>query len=203
MRASAEQTGPRKRCDPFSTSPVGRSRRSSSARSPRDSQRATSRRTTRRISAATLRLPRSLHGCCRGALPAGGVPRRARPLSLTCAGPPRQAQGPGCRGELRLAGGSCARLVVRIVCARAPSLTSVHDPGWLRAGDMMCDGVIPLGEAVRPLGLSGPSTRWWRRESAGSRPRRIGVIKGCARTGKLMRAPAPPRRARAACGRSA
>jgi hypothetical protein len=97
-------------------------------------------------------------------------------------------------------GGACARLVVRVVCARAPSLTSVRDLGWLRAGDMMCDGVIPLGEAVRPLGLSGPSTGWWRREHAGSRPRRIGVTKGCARTGKVMRVPAPPRRARAACG---
>jgi len=40
----------------------------------------------------------------------------------------------------------------RVLCARAPSLTSVHDPP-LRAGDMMFDGVIPLGEALRPLGL--------------------------------------------------
>ena len=31
--------------------------------------------------------------------------------------------------------------------------------GWLRAGDIMCDGVIPLGEALRPLGLSRASTR--------------------------------------------
>src|SRR4051812_44313547 len=51
-----------------------------------------------------------------------------------------------------------------MVCARAPSLTSVRGPGWLRAGDMMCDGVIPLGEALRPLGLLRPSTRWWRRD---------------------------------------
>ena len=29
---------------------------------------------------------------------------------------------------------------------------------------MMFDGVIPLGEALRPLGLSGPSTRAWRQE---------------------------------------
>ena len=84
---------------------------------------------------------------------------------------------------------NCGGLVVRArgcwcgSCARAPSLTSVHDPGWLRAGDMMFDGVIPLGEALRPLGLSGPSTRAWRQEHAGSRPRRICVIKGCARTG--------------------
>ena len=58
----------------------------------------------------------------------------------------------------RLVGGACAWLVVLVLCARAPGLTSVHDPGWLRAGDMMFDGVIPLGEALRPLGLSGPST---------------------------------------------
>ena len=110
-------------------------------------------------------------------------------LPLTCAGTPRQAQVHGVvGGELRLAGGACAGLVVRVVCARAPSLTSVHDPGWFRGGDMMFDGVIPLGEALRPLCLSGPSTGWWRREHAGSRPRRICVMKGFARTGKFMRA---------------
>ena len=38
-------------------------------------------------------------------------------------------------------------------CARALSLISVLDPGWLRAGDMMGGGVIPRGYAVRPLGL--------------------------------------------------
>ncbi len=27
------------------------------------------------------------------------------------------------------------------LCARAPGLTSVRDPGWFRAGDMMFDGV--------------------------------------------------------------
>ena len=43
--------------------------------------------------------------------------------------------------------------VGRVVCARAPSLISVHDLGWLRVGDMMVDGVIPLGEALRPLCL--------------------------------------------------
>jgi hypothetical protein len=43
--------------------------------------------------------------------------------------------------------------VVLIVCARAPSLISVRDPGVLRVGDMMVDWVIPLGEALRPLGL--------------------------------------------------
>jgi hypothetical protein len=48
--------------------------------------------------------------------------------------------------------------IERIVCARAPRLTSVHDPGWPRAGDKMLDGVIPLWEALRPLDLSRPST---------------------------------------------
>jgi hypothetical protein len=42
------------------------------------------------------------------------------------------------------------------------------------AGDMMVDRVIPLGQALRPLGLSRASTRTWRQERAGSRPRRIG-----------------------------
>jgi hypothetical protein len=51
------------------------------------------------------------------------------------------------------AGGACGRLEVWFVCARAPSLISVHGPGWFRVGDMMVDGVIPLGEAMRPLGL--------------------------------------------------
>src|SRR3954465_7852886 len=74
-----------------------------------------------------------------------------------------------------------------MVCARAPSLTSGRGPGGLRAGDMMCDGVIPLGEALRPLGLLRPSTGWWRRDPVRSRPRRIGVREGCARTGKGSR----------------
>jgi Transposase/Helix-turn-helix domain of transposase family ISL3 len=101
-------------------------------------------------------------------------------------------------------GGACARSRVWVLCARAPSLTSVHDPRvGSGAGDMMCDGAIPLGEALRPLGLSRPSTRWSRQGPAGSRPRRICVTKGLARTGKVMRAQAPPRRARAACGMSA
>jgi hypothetical protein len=98
--------------------------------------------------------------------------------------------GSGLSGlELRVGGGACARLPVWIVCARAPSLTSVRDPRvGSGAGDMMCDGVIPLGEALRPLGLSRPSTGWWRRDPVGSRPRRIGVSEGCARTGKVRRA---------------
>jgi hypothetical protein len=39
----------------------------------------------------------------------------------------------------------------------------------------MLDGVIPLGEALRPLDLSRPFTRACRQEMYGSRPRRIGV----------------------------
>ena len=39
-------------------------------------------------------------------------------------------------------------MAVLVVCARAPSLISVHDSGWLRVGDMMVDGVIPLGVSV-------------------------------------------------------
>jgi hypothetical protein len=57
-------------------------------------------------------------------------------------------------------GGACARWIELIVCARAPGLTSVRDPRvGSGAGDKMFDGVIPLGEALRPLGLSRPSTR--------------------------------------------
>jgi hypothetical protein len=42
--------------------------------------------------------------------------------------------------------------VAVVGCARALSLISVLDP-WLGVGDMMVGGVIPLGYAVRPLGL--------------------------------------------------
>ena len=41
-----------------------------------------------------------------------------------------------------------------VLCARAPSLISVHDPGWLRTGDMMFDGVLPLGEKSVAAALS-------------------------------------------------
>ena len=60
--------------------------------------------------------------------------------------------------RLLVVGGACARLLVGVWCARAPGLISVHGPGWLRVGDMMVDGVIPQ-KALRPLGLSGPSTK--------------------------------------------
>jgi len=48
-------------------------------------------------------------------------------------------------------GGALAWWVVRVGCARTPSLISVRDPGWFRVGDMMGDGVFR--DAVRPLGL--------------------------------------------------
>ena len=63
-------------------------------------------------------------------------------------------------------------------------------PGLLRsaalelwwAGDEMFDGVIPLGEALRPLNLSRRSTRVaCRQQGFGSRPRRIGVSEGLPR----------------------
>jgi hypothetical protein len=47
-------------------------------------------------------------------------------------------------------GGACAWLVVRVWCARTPSLISVRDPAC-RIGDMMVDGVFR--DAVRPVCL--------------------------------------------------
>jgi len=105
---------------------------------------------------------------------------------------------------LRVVGGACARLMGHALCARAPGLTSVRDPRvGSGAGDMMFDGVIPLGEALRPLGLSGPSTWAWRAGGCGEPAAAICVTKDLARTGKVMRVRVPPRRARAACGMSA
>jgi hypothetical protein len=53
------------------------------------------------------------------------------------------------------------------VCARAPGLTSVRDPAVRWIGDVMFDGVIPLGEACcgrsfflgRPPGVSAAGSR--------------------------------------------
>ena len=48
--------------------------------------------------------------------------------------------------------------------------------GWLRGRRQDVDGVLfPLGEALRPLNLSRPSTRTCRQRAFGSRPRRISV----------------------------
>jgi hypothetical protein len=99
----------------------------------------------------------------------------------------RSSAGGGALSPLGRPGGPSAERLTGAVlalldggCARAPGLISVHGPGWLRVGDMMVAGVIPQ-KALRPLGLSGPSTWAWRQEHAGSRPRRIGVMRGCAR----------------------
>jgi hypothetical protein len=54
------------------------------------------------------------------------------------------------KGREPALGGACAR-VAGVVCARAPSLISVHAPVF-RGGDMMVDGVSP-GAELRPLGL--------------------------------------------------
>ena len=85
--------------------------------------------------------------------------------------------GPG----LSRSGGAWACWIWR--CARAPGLTSVHDPRVSSgAGDEMFDEVIPLGEALRPLDLSRRSTRVaCRQRGFGSRPRRIGVSEGLTR----------------------
>ena len=100
-----------------------------------------------------------------------------------------------------MAGGALARLMVWVVCARAPSLTSVRDPRvGSGAGDMMFDGVIPLGEALRPLGLSGPSTGVVAAGACREPAAAICVTKGLARTRELMPGRVPPPRALAACG---
>ena len=79
-------------------------------------------------------------------------------------------------------GGALARWMGWVVCARAPGLTSVRDPAVRRVGDVMFDGVIPLGEALRPLVLSRPSTVRCRQRNTGSWPRQICVSEDSART---------------------
>ena len=74
-------------------------------------------------------------------------------LLLICAGSRGQVRVWVEKGNAAVVGGLWARLVGSGVCARAPSLISVRDPEFLQVGDMMVDGVIPLGEALRPLGL--------------------------------------------------
>ena len=57
-------------------------------------------------------------------------------------------------------GGEWARSGRGVVwCARAPSLISVHEPGWFRVGDMMVEEVIPLVKALRPLQIT-PAVAW-------------------------------------------
>jgi hypothetical protein len=69
------------------------------------------------------------------------------------------------------------------LCARAPSLTSVHGPRvGSGAGDMMCDGVIPLGEALRPLSLWRRSTGRWQAGACREPAAAICVTRGLART---------------------
>ena len=95
----------------------------------------------------------------------------------------------GVLGVVVAPGGPWAGWIERIVCARAPSLTSVLVPGLAPGGDKMFDGVIPLGEALRPLSLSRRSTRrrpTCRQNDAGSRPRRIGMRKGLTRANDLL-----------------
>jgi hypothetical protein len=74
---------------------------------------------------------------------------------LICAGRlPQPAVDEGlCGGAGLVVGGAWAWLVVVVGCTRALSLISVLGPEHFRAGDMMVGGVIPLGYALRPLGL--------------------------------------------------
>jgi hypothetical protein len=51
-----------------------------------------------------------------------------------------------------LGGGACAWSLGLSVCVRVLSLISVLDLGVPLVGDMM-DGGVPLGKALRPLGL--------------------------------------------------
>jgi len=80
--------------------------------------------------------------------------------------------------------GISARFVLDVGwCARTPGLTSVRDPDLWWADDRMFDGVIPLGEALRPLNLFRPSTRVaCPQRKFGSRPRRISVSEDLPRT---------------------
>ena len=118
----------------------------------------------------------------------GRAPRMLRRVAspYLCTGPLSSAGPHGAPGLVVAVGGACARWMVRLLCARPPSLILVREPAVRRLGDMMVDGVIPLREvALRPLGLSGPSTRTWRQENAGSRPRCIGDG-GAARAERVL-----------------
>ena len=82
----------------------------------------------------------------------------------------------GCLSSALSGGRPCGGAWARLrdgVCPRTPSLTSVLDPGWLRVGYMMCDGVFQQ-MVWRPLILSGLFPGRGRQERVGSWPRFIG-----------------------------
>jgi len=70
----------------------------------------------------------------------------AAAVLLICVGAPRQGAGcrPSANGGVGF-GRSAARSRVWVWCARAPGLISVRDPAVQPVGDVMVDGVIPLG----------------------------------------------------------
>jgi hypothetical protein len=82
-------------------------------------------------------------------------------------------RAPGVRGRVG-SSGSCAR--------GRPALLWFATVPCGGSARRCFDGVIALGEALRPLGLWRPSTRTWRQRHVGSRPRCIGVTGGVART---------------------
>jgi hypothetical protein len=106
----------------------------------------------------------------------GGTRRGGRRLAAYLSGRPLV------KPSRKTGGGPWAAWIQRR-CARAPRLTSAHDPrGGSGAGEKMFDGVIPLGEALRPLNLPRRSTRMaCRQQQSGSRPRRIGMSEGLTR----------------------
>ena len=80
----------------------------------------------------------------RDSLAAGGA--RIDALLLICAGPACQGAGSSCDGwTCGEGGGACGWLGSWSWCARAPGLISVRDPAVQPVGDVMVDGVFPLG----------------------------------------------------------
>jgi hypothetical protein len=150
--------------------------------------------------------PRVLGGSVAGsaeAVRAGGSPpgwwRRWRPVRARsrswchCRARGAAADGRLPRSAFLKRTESTAAYLCRAVLVKPPEGVEVVEVGRVRAGaqaylgprpgvgspagDMMVDGVLfPLGEALRPLGLWRPSTRTWRQQHAGSRPRCIGDI---------------------------
>src|SRR3954471_14243501 len=72
-------------------------------------------------------------------------PAELAPLLLICVEARRQARGVVVFGGRRWLGGAWARSRAWRWCARAPGLISVRDPAVRPVGDVMVDGVIPLG----------------------------------------------------------